>query len=332
MNVNKKFWEHFNDKQLNEFAIEVFNYYRDERGFPYYESTIQERYSDFRKLQGLDYRKYLKGDTVTQTMHGLSLAWFYHPHSWGITCNNLLTPMEIFNDDEKFLKAIHKRLKFSSRISDSGIRKILKIFTGTQSVSNFRPTAAGCIYDHYAKGGTVWDMSCGFGGRLLGAVTSNSVKRYIGTEPSTKTYEGLQQFVKDFEGTHTTEVELHQLGSEVFKPEKNSLDLCFTSPPYFDCEKYADEDTQSFKKYDSKEKWMNGFMWDTVLNCKHGLKNNGTMIINIASVKSYPTICDDVVAMVENRGFVLEKTLQYSLSAMNRGGFKHEPMYVFKKV
>ena len=33
-------------------------------------------------------------------MHGLSLAWSYFPHSFSIPCNNLLTPMQIFNDDE----------------------------------------------------------------------------------------------------------------------------------------------------------------------------------------------------------------------------------------
>jgi hypothetical protein len=331
MKVNKKFWEHFNDIQLNEFAIEIFDFYR-KKGFPYYTSTIQERYSDFRKLQALDYRKYLKDDVVTQTMHGLSLAWYYHPHAWEVQCNNLLTPMDIFNDDEKFLKAILKRLKFGTNISANGIRKVLKIFSGAQAVSNFRPSAAGCIYDHYAGDGVVWDMSCGFGGRLLGAVTSNSVKKYIGTDPSTKTYEGLCQFVKEFKGTHDKVVELHQLGSEAFKPDKNSLDLCFTSPPYFNCEKYADEDTQSFMKYDTKEKWLNGFFWDTILNCHWGLKNNGTLIINIASVKSYPTICEDIVRIVEGRGFIHEKTLQYSLSAINRGGFKYEPMFVFRKV
>ena len=55
-------------------------------------------------------------------------------------------------------------------ISDNGIRKMLKIFTGTQSVSNLgqqqqqRYTACFCN-----EGDTVWDMSCGYGGRLLGA-------------------------------------------------------------------------------------------------------------------------------------------------------------------
>ena len=40
---------------------------------------------------------------------------------------------------------------------------------------------------------------------------------------------------------------------------KKSLDLCFTSPPYFDTEKYSDEDTQSYKKFPTEDGWVNGF-------------------------------------------------------------------------
>ena len=41
-------------------------------------------------------------------------------------------------------------------------------------------------------------MSCGWGGRLLGALSSSNVKKYIGTEPSTETFKGLKQIQKDF--------------------------------------------------------------------------------------------------------------------------------------
>ena len=37
-------------------------------------------------------------------------------------------------------------------------------------------------------------------------------------------------------------------GSENFV-EKNNFDLCFTSPPYFDLERYSGEATQSYLKY-----------------------------------------------------------------------------------
>ena len=36
-------------------------------------------------------------------------------------------------------------------------------------------------------------MSCGWGGRLLGFLSKNT-KHYIGTEPSTKTFDGLKKW------------------------------------------------------------------------------------------------------------------------------------------
>ena len=57
------------------------------------------------------------------------------------------------------------------------------------------------------------------------------------------------------------------VGSEEFKPRENTVDLCFTSPPYFDTEKYADEPTQSYIKYPSEKEWIDGFLTQTIQNC-----------------------------------------------------------------
>ena len=48
------------------------------------------------------------------------------------------------------------------------------------------------IYEKFGGDGVVWDMSCGWGGRLLGFLSKNT-KHYIGTEPSTKTFDGLKK-------------------------------------------------------------------------------------------------------------------------------------------
>ena len=72
----------------------------------------------------------------------------------------------------------------------------MKIYTGTQAVSNFRPTAAKLIYEKFG-GDTIWDMSCGWGGRLIGFLAS-SRKKYIGTEPSSLTFKGLQKIKSEY--------------------------------------------------------------------------------------------------------------------------------------
>ena len=39
-------------------------------------------------------------------------------------------------------------------------------------------------------------MSCGYGGRLLGAIAADV--NYIGTDPCTETFEGLKQIKEDW--------------------------------------------------------------------------------------------------------------------------------------
>ena len=236
--------------------------------------------------------------------------------------------MDIYTSDEKFKSAIRKCWKLFDGISDNTIRKILKIYTNSQAVSNFRPSAAKLIYEKFG-GDNIWDMSCGWGGRLIGFLASSQPK-YIGTEPSSKTFEGLKRIKKDFNYL-TKSVELHKLGSEVFEPKRESLDLCFTSPPYFDTEKYSDEETQSYVKYPTKDEWVNGFLQKTIENCYRGLKGNKYMLINIANTPKYKFIEEETIRISKELGFKQEKTIELSLSSVMGSGYKYEPIFVFKK-
>ena len=45
---------------------------------------------------------------IGQTQHGQSLAWSFMEHAWGIQCGKMLTPMDIWNDEEKLKHGISK--------------------------------------------------------------------------------------------------------------------------------------------------------------------------------------------------------------------------------
>jgi DNA modification methylase len=164
----------------------------------------------------------------------------------------------------------------------------------------------------------------------LGFLSAKNTKHYIGTEPSTKTFDGLLKMKKDFSYLGK-QIDIYCKGSEVFKPKKESLDLCFTSPPYFDTEKYAHEDTQSFMKYPTQAKWVNGFLRKTIENCYNGLKENGYMLINIANTPKYKFIEEETVNISNDLGFKQEDTVQLTLSSVMGAGYKYEPIFVFKK-
>tara|TARA_B100001778_G_scaffold312073_1_gene295483 strand:+ start:1 stop:768 length:768 start_codon:yes stop_codon:yes gene_type:complete len=252
-----------------------------------------------------------------------------------------MSPMEIFLDDDKLKSTIRKTWNFElkhykgeegrdkNKFHENRFRQSLKIYSGTQSVSNFRPTAAKLIYEKFG-GEVVWDMSCGWGGRLLGFLSAENTKHYIGTEPSSRTYDGLLKMKKDFSYLGK-QVDIYKLGSEEYKPKKESLDLCFTSPPYFDTEKYSLESTQSFVKFPTENEWINGFLKKTIQNCYNGLKENKYMLINIANTPKYDFIEKETVRIAQELGFVQEDTLQLTLSSVMGAGYKYEPIFVFRK-
>lgn len=329
----------FSSSEKTKIVDAIFSHWRN-HGFPQYELTKQEQIKEWDLLQDYDRTGMidLKGH-IKQTMHGLGLAWNYFPHHWGISVGGKPTVLDIWNDDEKFKKAIARRLNRGGLAWDENgnphmtisiIRKALMACSSAQRVSNFRPTAAASIYDKYSGNGIVWDMSCGFGGRLLGAFTSNKVKLYVGTEPSTLTFNGLEKLAENFHHIAKTQYELHKIGSEDFVPSQE-VDLCFTSPPYFDTEKYSDEPTQSAIKFPTPVEWNNKFLRQTIKNSFVCLNKNGYLILNVASVKSHPFLVPDTIRIAQKEGFKLVDTLKLTLSAITKGAFKYEPVFVFQK-
>lgn len=311
--------------------------YAKTRGFPHYNLSKTEMLKDLDTFNKYDISKVIEDNNyIKQTFHCMGLCWSYFPHHWEIRTRKMKTPMDIWNDDSLLLKALRSRIKWGGKVSqngfmtDSDLRKAVRSYSGVQRVSNFRPSAAAAIYSKYCpKDGVVWDMSSGFGGRLLGAIRSNTVKTYIGNDPSSLTYEGLENMAKDFP---LIEIILEKKGSEVFKPNQE-VDLCFTSPPYYNTEVYSDELTQSCNKFKDVESWNESFLRKTIQNCREVLKDTGKLILNVANVISHKNLESDTLRISEEEGFKLKETLQLKLSTISyKGGHKYEPIFVFNKI
>ena len=311
----------------------AFKYARD-RGMPYYSYSHEEKLIEFDKIQRANFHNGIEGNEVLQLLHGLGLAWSYFPHHWEVQVLKMKRPIDVYNDDKLLKKALTSRIKYGGKVgvggfmTDANLRKAIRTASGVQAVSNFRPVAAASIYHKYANDGVVWDMSCGYGGRLIGALASGSVKKYIGTDPCELTYKGLKNIEDDFSHIDM-DIDLNMVGSEDFVPDEE-VDLCFTSPPYFNTEEYSNEQTQSWKKYPTKKEWLEGFLRKTMQNCYRCLKSDGLMMINIANVKAYPNLETDVLRMAYLENFKIEDILLLRLSSI-MGGFKYEPIFIFRK-
>jgi len=323
------YWKDFNENQLDEFVEDIFYYYRNHRGFPFFELSKEERDDIFNKLQNFDSKSILKEDNVlSQNMLGLNLCNYYMPHMWFITCNGFTSPWETFSNNDLFRKAIKKRLKLGTNISDAGIRKTLCWSNGAQRVSNFRPTVAKYIYDTYGNQGKVLDFSAGYGGRLIGALSS-SINYYMGVDPCQPTVKKLHDIICDTPSTKG--VMIWENAFEDISFDENAYDLIFSSPPYFNTEHYANASTQSWVRYETKELWREKFLKEVMDRSYTYLKNDGYFIINVANVKTYPELELDTIGLALNAGFRHVKTYKMALSNLMKSGFKYEPIFVFKK-
>ena len=279
-------------------------------------------------------------------MAGLNLAWTYFPHQWSVKCAGMLSPMEVFRHHLADALARHRALGGACETA-SDIRKALRTYSGAQAVSGFRPTAACALYGRYlpVSGGVTWDMCSGWGGRLLGALVSPRVLKYIGTEPCTLTFDGLCEMRDELPLILSAMgypypapiVQLYKIGSEGYRPEPESIELCCTSPPYGPgWETYSNELTQSSVRYPTNDMWLNGYMRMTLENCRVGLKRDGMLVMNLANTKTYPTLTRDFLALAKNTGFTLVETLQLALSKMvgtdkQSASHKYEPIFAFRK-
>jgi len=255
-----------------------------------------------------------------------------------------------------------------------------------QYAVNFPPLTAKFLYEKYTNHIVeqdtikIYDPSSGWGGRLLGAMSVRSPFKihYIGTDPnkdhtitlpdgtlSTK-YEDLARYYNEvkndavlFKKYHSHEI--YQLGSEVigedpnFQKHKGELDLVFTSPPYFCKEAYAEDESQSYKKYNTYETWRDGFLKQTLQTAVEYLKNDRYLLWNIADIKLGKMLLpleDDSKEILESLGMQYEGVLKMALARMpganridvetgkataknsckiNGQVMKYEPIFVFYK-
>jgi hypothetical protein len=320
------------------------------RGFPFDDLSLAEKRKMLPKLLACDHTRTIRRGVVRQVTRFNTLASCYFPHLWAVRAGKKRTPRELFDgkdlpsalakrgklrgrmkyesDEETGLPIIFSEYLTPATLDPASLRKALRTFSGTQGVSQFSPVAASAIYHHLLpkKGGVVWDPSCGWGGRLAGAIACDKVHKYIGCDPSTETYKALLRMRDELLPMaramgRSLAVKLYKLGSETKRmrdrlPE-GGVDAIFSSPPYFGQEEYSDESTQSYIQFPTPDAWLNGFMRMTLDNCAYCLKPDGTLAINIADVSDYPgNLEDDFVALAESHGWKRVKTLKLALSSM----------------
>lgn len=167
---------------------------------------------------------------------------------------------------------------------------------------NFPMKIVRSILKKYNVNNNWYDFSCGWGVRLLGAITTGI--NYFGTDPNYLLTERLNQLVEDYKvniGLKST-VDIRTQGSEIFIPEwENKIGLAFSSPPYFDLEDYT-IGKQSYRAGVSYEEWKTNYLYPTLQNIYKYLTDNGILAFNIKNGKTY-MLADDTKELATQCGF-----------------------------
>lgn len=301
-------------------------------------------------MQEINWLSQMDEEAMKATSVAYHVADTYHPHRYHGHATGKISPFEAFNSDKHLRHAIELELEQDGKIGSS-LFSALMIVLGTQACANFRPGYAAHFYRRYCPpGGTVLDTSTGYGGRLVGAIASRVVGKYIGVDPNKPTYEGNLKLAQDLAPPDFAHLlcspaedvwkHIEELGH--FSWLHEAADFAFTSPPYFAKERYSTDDTQSWVRYGADktgDAWRYGFLVPMLKLQYWALKPDTHAVVNIAGVKlnnqRYP-LDDWTIEEAQKIGFLYLRTEHFGLNqrigANQEEGVAREPVLIFRKV
>lgn len=272
----------------------------------------------------------LRDGSFQKSMAGMGSLWGYFPHFMDVKVGNISLSEKLA--DEKIRQQIIKKTAVycakheGYKVSRNRVFQSLKAYNG-HHVSNFRPVTARDLYlSLVGKNAVIFDPCAGWGGRFIGAVAAGCAT-YFGIDASYKTVLSFQELIDD-SGFDRAFVEYSAI--EDFEIGEPCADIAFTSPPYFDAEKYSNDGTQSWMRYKSYKEWRDGFLFSLLEKMSAAVNDGGFVAVNIADVKGFP-LCQDTNDILAELGLKHHVTYKYILSSIAGKGEKYEPIFVYRK-
>jgi hypothetical protein len=323
------------DKMIND----VFKIYRNKNIFPIIYYNQDGIKNEIKRC--LNKEVLLKNNSLSmRTYQGNALLRFLFPNFFqaysgdGIQINGF----DKFNNDNMLKEIIRFTIKHHAPIP-SRILSAMNLYR-TRQPTNFNPMRAKALYEKYCpKNGLIYDFACGYGGRMLGALTSKNNYKYFGVEPNTETFDNLNILGKYIEEVTDRKniFKIYNKGSEDLNVSKeNFVDFAFSSPPYFNLEKYCNEETQCYVKYPVLEDWFDKYVEPTIQNIYSMLKESAYYAVNIADFKTKDikvNFVDRWIEISERNGFDFVEQVYMKLQKRGiKSKGSEESIYIFKKI
>lgn len=347
----------------NRIIQEVCDIYERRGIYPIRYFSEKGMYSEI--LKCMNFEAKFDGDTVSTGLNvGTTLCSWFFPNLFKTPSIRDMTPDKAGGEtawdkfyNRKFLERVisfcynYNYTESSGTVGYPGLNPMSGIRMIGSVPTNFRPMNAKAIYERFVKpGGVIWDPSVGFGGRILGALSSSNEYHYIGTDPNTESIYNAHRLGTAIEKVsgRKDSFELYCCGSEDLRLDEKSVDFVFTSPPYFDLEQYGSDGgdfnsaNQSYKRFPELEAWMEGYVRGTIQNIRHCLKKRSYCAINIADFEGRGgkvSYVDWWRTISEEEGLQYYDTVYLGIRARSGskllgdedGSLKQENILIFKK-
>lgn len=356
LNIDEKTWNELNSKLCKDNIKKLIlsEIRKNNVLLPYQKIRAHEAVDDFYKLEKMDCKTLIKdGDFFSRYEYNipksnkyidlcktgcLSSNYFHQENRWKCDSINAPSPERTWNTDKFMMSLMNSfwTLKFK-KITNSELRTAIGL--RKYIASQFRPSAAKAIYQYFG-GENILDTSCGWGDRLSAFMVTKGTKYYYGTDPNSNLMDGYCDQA-DFFLEDNKDFDIFPECSESHDYPEGLFDLSFTSPPYFIIERYTRESSQSWVRYKKIEKWLNNFLFPTIINTEKALKRGGTMAINISDVYCNHTvnnICQPMYDFISKNvkslkfydywGIRMAKRIN---SKASKDGVFCEPLFIWKK-
>jgi len=214
---------------------------------------------------------------------------------------------EMFSNEDDKKKLIDLAIKVNRRkkldyVEPVDIYEAHRLCYG--SINTFKACQVKNIIDSF--GGThLLDPTAGWGGRLLGAVSSGL--EYTGIDTNINLKEGYEKMINICGGGK-------MIWDSCLNVDFSTIDydLVLTSPPYINLEKYS-----NMELFDSNEAYYKNFLIPLIDNLRKHIKRNGKVCINISDymykdyIKYGGTPCKEMEDLNQQMGGKKNKELIY---------------------
>lgn len=358
LNIGKNEWSELNKKYPKEDIFEslILNALNGNIRIPTRTITYNEALEDFKSLCKMKPLEFEEGPTYTKCEYKLptsnlfvgqsnigNKASDYFQQYNRFCCDSTVAASPVRTwQSEQYLRSLFNALWTlkCQNVTMATLRTIIGL--RKYIASQFKPSAAKAVYNAF-NSKIILDFSSGWGDRLCGFFGTEQTEYYMGLDPNTVLHPEYQKQIEMYKTIkNNKEADMICTPAEDMDYPSNCFDTVFTSPPYFNREKYSTDENQSYKRYKKSDDWVDNFLCATIEKTWEALKTDGVLAVNISDIYSgtkRTLICDPMNDFISEKlhgefiaclGMKMTKRVNcHSIKTME--GIFVEPIWVWRK-